>query len=408
VASNAYSRPYVNELDPLRIVTALCVVAVHVLSFTLFLNHTDIGTQIQNAVVTSMHFTRAVFMFVTAFALAYVYYGKPFALKRFWKRRSIGVLLPYTIWSFIYVLVNKPTSSPLHFVETAVVATVTGTASYQLYYILLTIQFYILLPIFLLFLKYAVRHPWTVLGVSFSIQVALFYVDYHTLQRGTPAPAGIWQAVAQYQSSFVLTYQFYFVLGGLTALYFQQVRAFLLRHGTWIAGAFFVAIAALWIHFFLQVNYYHEPIGLALSVLQPAMVFYSLAVIAFLFWLTCRWASHARQGERPRGSRTWHALSDASFGVYLVHALILTALLRRVVPAMPATWPVAIRVFLTWFLTAGGATAITLILLRIPLLSRLVGREGPVRRPEPAPAPVNTPIPDYTPSRLNREVQKTR
>jgi peptidoglycan/LPS O-acetylase OafA/YrhL len=407
VASNSHSRPYVNELDPLRIVTALCVVAVHVLSFTIFLNHTDIGTQIQDAVVTSMHFTRAVFMFVTAFALAYVYYGKPFALKRFWQRRSLGVLLPYTVWSFIYVLVNQPTTSSLHFIKTAVIATVTGTASYQLYYILLTIQFYILLPVFLLFLKYAVRHPWTVLIVSFIIQVALFYVDYHTLQRGAPAPAGIWQVVDQYQGSFVLTYQFYFVLGGLTALYFQQVRAFLLRHGAWIAAAFFVAFAALWIHFFLQVDYYHESMVLALSVLQPIMVFYSLAVIAFLFWHTCRWASHARQGERPRGSHLWHALSDASFGVYLVHALILTALLRWMVPAMPTAWPVAARVFLTWFLTAGGATAITLILLRIPLLSRLVGREGPVRQRESTPPPISKPAPDYAPAALP-EMQRTR
>ena len=77
-------RPHIYELDPLRICTALGVVAVHVLAFTAFLNHSDLGTQVQNAVVVALHFTRAVFMFVTAFALVYVYYGKPFALKQYW------------------------------------------------------------------------------------------------------------------------------------------------------------------------------------------------------------------------------------------------------------------------------------------------------------------------------------
>src|SRR5690348_16396269 len=37
----------------------------------------------------------------------------------------------------------------------------------------------------------------------------------------------------------------------------------------------------------------------------------------------------------PRGYRFWHTLSDASFGIYLVHVFILTALLQWVVPFMP-------------------------------------------------------------------------
>ena len=86
-------RPHVYELDPLRTVTAASVVAVHVLAFTVYLNHSEVGVQVQNAIVVALHFTREAFIFVTAFALVYVYYGKPFALKRFWARRSIGTLL---------------------------------------------------------------------------------------------------------------------------------------------------------------------------------------------------------------------------------------------------------------------------------------------------------------------------
>jgi peptidoglycan/LPS O-acetylase OafA/YrhL len=110
------------------------------------------------------------------------------------------------------------------------------------------------------------------------------------------------------------------------------------------------------------------------------MVFYSLAVILFALWLACRWASHKNRDGRPRGHRIWHVLSDASFGVYLIHVLLLTAILKWVVPAMPTAWPVAIRVFLTWFMTAGSATAVSVTLLNIPVLSRLVGREHSVRR----------------------------
>ena len=373
-------RPHVYELDPLRTVTAWSVVAVHVVAGTVFLNHTDVGVQVQNALVVALHFTREVFIFVTAFALVYVYYWKRFALKRFWARRSLGVLLPYCSWSVVYVWVNVPGQSPAAFVKTAIVDILTGNASYQLYYILLTLQFYIILPLFLLFLKRVAHHPWKVLAISFVIQVVLFYVDYHLLQQGTLASSGIWQIAAQYQNRFVLVYQFYFMLGGFTALYFQQIRSYLMRYG-WIAACGLVAaIAVLWLHYVLQIRVYQESIGYATSVLQPVMVLYSLAVILFALWPACRWASHKHWDGHPRRYRIWQVLSDASFGVYLIHVLLLTAILKWVVPAMPAVWPVAVRVILTWFMTAGSATAVSVILLNIPLLSRLVGREHSARR----------------------------
>jgi probable poly-beta-1,6-N-acetyl-D-glucosamine export protein len=125
---------------------------------------------------------------------------------------------------------------------------------------------------------------------------------------------------------------------------------------------------------------YQQSIGYATSVLQPVMVFYSLAVILFALWLACRWASHRNREGRPRGYRIWQVLSDASFGVYLIHVLLLTAILKWVVPAMPTAWPVAIRVILTWLMTVGSATAVSMTLLHIPVLSRLVGREHSVRK----------------------------
>jgi probable poly-beta-1,6-N-acetyl-D-glucosamine export protein len=220
-------RPHIYELDPLRACTALSVVAVHVLAFTVFLNQTEIGVQIQNAFVVTFHFTREVFLFVTAFALVYVYNGKAFPFKQFWQKRGVGTLLPYVVWSVIYVWVNTSAKTPATFFHTALLDILTGNASYQLYYILLTLQFYLIFPLFLFFLQHCTRHPWRVFTISFILQVLLFYADFHALQGNTSALSPFWQLFAQYQDRFVLVYQFYFVLGGLTALYFQQIRTFL-------------------------------------------------------------------------------------------------------------------------------------------------------------------------------------
>jgi peptidoglycan/LPS O-acetylase OafA/YrhL len=375
-------RPHIYELDPLRACTAFSVVAVHAFTFTIYLNHSEIGTQIQNALVVSLHFTREVFIFVTAFALVYVYSGKPFPLGQFWKKRSIGVLLPYVIWSVIYAVVNSPAKSPGPLLYIVVHDILTGNSSYQMYYILLTLQFYMIFPLFLLFLRRYARHPWLVLIVSFIFQVILFYVDDHTLQQSSFTTSHFWQVISVYQNRFILVYPFYFVLGGIVALYFDQVRMFLLRYGDIIVVGFLIVLGVLWLHFAFQVQVFGEPMEYATSVLQPIMVFYSTAVILFALWLTSWWVSRAsktNQDKRPRGYRFWRVLSDASFGVYLIHGLILTALLKWFVPAMPTTWLVAVRVLLTWLVTVGGATAISILLMNIPFVSHLVGRTSPSR-----------------------------
>src|SRR6266480_2123587 len=289
------TRPYIYELDLLRPVTALTVVAVHVLSGTTMLNHTQAGMQVQSGIFLSVHFTREIFMFITALALTYVYFGRPFSGKRFWAKRSIGVLLPYCIWSIAYTWVNTSQHAPGAFAKLALFNILTGNASYQLYYILLAIQFYLMLPLFLLFLKHVQKHPWRALSISFALQVLLMYFDYRYIQQSSLASSGVWQMVAAYQDRFLLTYQFYFILGGLAALYLKQARAFVLSHGKWILSVFVLALTALWVHFLLQVDVYHESLGYATSVLQPMMTFYSPVVIVLLGFLACRWASRTDQ-----------------------------------------------------------------------------------------------------------------
>src|SRR5947209_8666221 len=183
--NNQQARPYIYELDPLRAVTAVTVIAVHVLSGTVGLNQTQTGLQVQNGLITSVHFTREVFMFITALALAYVYYARPFEASRFWAKRSIGVLLPYCIWSIAYTWVNTSQHSPGAFAKLALFNILTGNASYQLYYIPLAIEFYLMLPLFLLILKHIQKHPWRVLSISFALQFLLLYFDYRYIQQGS-------------------------------------------------------------------------------------------------------------------------------------------------------------------------------------------------------------------------------
>lgn len=372
------SRPHVYELDPIRIVTAFGVIGVHVLAFTLFLEHTGGATLLHNAFLNALHFTRQIFMFVTAFALIYVYYGKPFAPKRFLIKRAIGVLLPYSLWSILYTWVNSPQPF-LPFVGTSLFNILTGDASYQLYYILLSLQFYLIFPLFMLVLKRFERHPWKTLIVSLAVQLVVIYLDYHFIQSGPLGGTPFGRFINIYQDRFVLTYQFFFFLGAFSALYLQQARTFIMKHAWVVIGIFLVTTAWVWGHFFLQVLIYHESQGYALSVLQPSIEIYSIGVILLFCWIASHWAKRTDAEGHPTGSRFWQNLSDASFGVYLVHVLILNnVVLPYIAPLFSSILPSALSIILIWAIVCSASALISILLLRIPFLSRSVGRAHPV------------------------------
>ncbi len=89
-------------------------------------------------------------------------------------------------------------------------------------------------------------------------------------------------------------------------------------------------------------------------------------------------------------------LSDASFGVYLMHALVLRVVAALLLPTLSATMPGVLRVVVLWVVTAGATAAISVALVHTPILRRLVGRPQPQPRfrrmveevpPRPAPRP---------------------
>ena len=239
-------RSHVHELDLLRVVTAFGVVAVHTLAGTIIFARAQSAIILQHAAEGTMHFTREVFMFTTALILVYTYVGKRFNLGVFWRKRGIGVVIPYAIWSAIYLALAGLLVSPQRFVITWATDLLTGDASYQLYYILLTIQFYLLFPLVLWLLPLFDRYPWRTLIISAALQLLILALNFYVIQRPPVADsaAGAW--MIKYLARLAPVYQFYFVLGAVCALRLDCLRELALRHGRLIALAFVGALLLYW------------------------------------------------------------------------------------------------------------------------------------------------------------------
>jgi len=368
------SRMYLHEIDMVRVITALSVIAVHVVAFTAIYNTTNLGVQLQNGAVVALHFTREVFIVLTAFVMVHNYTQRPLKLSVFWRRRGLGVVVPYIVWSLFYVWFNYPRHPAGAWIHTALADIISGNASYQLYYILLTIEFYIVLPLLLWFVVRYKRYPWQVLSISFVLQMALMYFDFNYLERGAFGSNSFANWFNDYSWRMLPAYQFYILLGAYGALYLHPLRDFVQRHGKLVVLAGVGGVGLLWLRYAKAIWFDHQSIAYATQVFQPVMVVYAATTTLFLYWLGVIWATHPSKKGKPHGHPLAKLLSDGSFGIYLIHAFILNDVLLHIGPRLPVAWPAALRVFSVWFIVALITCTLCSLMLYMPGFSRLIGR----------------------------------
>jgi peptidoglycan/LPS O-acetylase OafA/YrhL len=357
-----------------RVLTFACVIAVHALS------HTNSGASTRSATAGMLlHFTREAFFVLTGFVLFHTHYRKPLAVQAFWRKRLTLVGIPYLLWTLIYN-VNAATPHPeeaswwQHFGYEVL----TGRACYHLYFLLVSLQIYLLMPALLWVVRRAEGHHGLLFGAAAGLEVAITF-GLHDVVGNAPL-AGVPGILANHSDTLLPSYLLYVVAGALAAVHLLQWQSWVDRHLRLIGGGFVVVLAfTIWAHD-AQV---HGPatIGYATQVLQPAMIPWSLAAVVALYALGSVWAR--RQSTGAVGRRTELALqkaSHASFGVYLVHPLFLDFLSDHGFGLphsfLPPPWSAIVLVVVVGLLSFAVVEAMS----RTPLSLALTGR--PRRKPE--------------------------
>jgi len=122
-------------------------------------------------------FEGSVFVFLSGLTLFYNYESKPFTKQtwsNFYKRRFMFILGPFLIWSIFYELFSYYQGVRV-FTDwkTMFTSIVTGGAYYHLYFILILVQLYFLMPLFI----YLVKRFWWfkkyLLFIGFAVELAV-------------------------------------------------------------------------------------------------------------------------------------------------------------------------------------------------------------------------------------------
>lgn len=340
---------YVEAADFVRALTIASVVAVHSTWYM-----ADGGGWVSSgAILSLMHFTRESFMALTGFVLTFSLFGKKLNWKDVWIKRYKLVLFPYLIWSAAYMLLFKPFPGLGVWLVQYGQNLLDGGAWFHLYYLLITMQFYLILPLFLLLMRVARKHPVWVTAVAFVFQLALMAHDQYGI-------GGHFGFIDKYSGDEVWTYTVYFVVGGVAALHWERVRDWLAGHFStvlWLS----VATAALMLGEFFVETYVGHNLNVGDAVLQPAMVPWALMSIVLLSAIGVRY--EARREVSPGRWPVVKWVADLSFGIYLGHPMLLqlwTNLLSDFRLYHPSYWGDALTVAV---LIAGTGVAMWLISL---------------------------------------------
>lgn len=304
------SSRHLHDVDVVRFTTVLGVLCVHATSLMLP------STETTGAALAVLHVTREVFLFLSAFVLAYSV-RLPLVARSFWRRRFPLVVAPYVVWSAIYVLADGDLGSPVAVVARFCRDLLSGAARFHLYFLLLTFQLYVVFPWVRAWLARRTHHG-RILLAALGWQVAFTAAVHYRLDL--PVPISSWLA---HPGTWLPSYVLYVVVGILAALHLEEVRAQVRLHRKMIGLGTVVVFGLGILSYELDVRVGHLSPLHAGEVFAPAVVVESLAAIAGQFALGL-WLAERAGG---RVLRLLGTSSDVSFGVYLAHPLLYQGLL---------------------------------------------------------------------------------
>ncbi len=350
------------EIDVVRILTFVCVIGVHTIS------HTSASDDVPLFLLLGLvHFTRDVFFALTTFVLVFTFFRRPVRMSAFWPRRFLLVGVPYLVWSVIYFFANLAhtgtNSSPGTLTGDLLLDIVTGKAWYHLYFLLVTMQVYLLMPAIVWLVRRTRGHHAVVLAAAGALQliIAAAYFYFPSLVSGLTA----------YKDEYFFSYIFFIVAGAIAADHLDVLFDWVRSHRPLIAVVTAITAVVTVGVFLLQMKG-GRSFTTAVTPLQPIVMVWGVAVCFAFLAIGTVWAD--RRVEGGLGTRFVSVASDRSFGIFLSHPLFIWLLLwvgdDWFEKAVPKPW----LTLVIYVLVVLGAIVLTEFARRTPLSLALTGR----------------------------------
>jgi surface polysaccharide O-acyltransferase-like enzyme len=316
------SKTRLGALDILRALAALAVVVIHITAGPMvWLSRESPSFMVASLLNEWARFSIPAFVLLTGLVLAYGYGPeREFRPGVYLRKRLKSIAVPYLFWSALYMLfrgfVEHNWTGLLSRFGTALLE---GSAMYQLYFIVLIFQYYLLFPLIRPLLQKS-WFNWVVLG-AVLFQLFLMADTYF----GWVHPSGSFMTWAYYYRDRLFPWWIgYFALGawiGVVPARLERLKAWL-----WpLAGAATALLAWMMVEYLTLVKNPAISIGFAASGFRPSAYLYAIIGTGAILG----WGARLVEGE-GRLRRFMDSLGRHSFGIYLIHPLFLWGIDRFV------------------------------------------------------------------------------
>lgn len=321
-------------------------------------------------------FSRDAFLFVSACMLTYSYKdSQRIALVHYSKRRFLSVGVPYLTWTVIYFFYTSLTDVkgiPFYSFHSAAIFSTAGLhyflhilvyGYYHLYYLIVIMEFYILFP---LLMKFVRRFP------QWHIQIMVFAFLWQIAFGVLVSPhLFAFQIQGVIQTRLITSYAVYLIGGMIVALHLDPIHDWICAKARWIVV---FTIASALVAEVLSFETRHGPIPAYVktgtNIFSPAILPFNVGAILCVYLLGVYLVAPQRQ-RRTRAMV--QSGSDNSYGVYLSQMLWIPLLVRvRNSLGFQIPWPVAapFALILVYFMGYG----FTALMARTPVARAVTGR----------------------------------
>jgi len=354
-------------IEYIRGVSMLGVIGIHTGAYSLSNPKVNIHLFALLEIIT--RFSVPIFFFVSAFGL---FITQDLTAKlnysSFLAKRLRTVLLPYAVWSILYMihytLVSGDTMiwHPSLLFEYALF----GLASYQLYFLVILLWFYTLMPLWRFMVRHIINHPIRNLGIILLLQILFNYYSSFMLHANF-SNHYINKLIYHRASYWLLHYLFIFLLGAVCAVKYSDFKVVIRRHQSSITNFFYLTLSGilLFYYYLLYVDHYTPEAAVNTDhQLSPIGILYTLSTTLFLFMVFSK-------DTLPQGIRNvLSSLGKHSYGVYLVHPLVMYYLSNYLAGQnLLMTAPITIIFYL---LTASFSLAFAILIEKISIFMPII------------------------------------
>lgn len=373
------TRPYNHTADFMRVALFTLVVATHTHGTT-----PDVAGG-SGVMATVGHTTRYGFVAITVFVLFLGYSGRKVSPRAFWRRRFGQVVLPYLVWSVLYTvfLVWWDDSTPMpgagELARDSVGSILTGDGRYHLYFLLISMQIYLLFPVLQWLIHRTAGHHLELLAAAVTLQLGIFmFFDW----PGATAVLG-WSPQVHLWKAFPM-YALFAVIGALLAVHFERVDAWIRANMPVVVG-----VAVLGCAYGLVGHLRDQEAGIDStrhsSPWNPQFLPLFVGALVLLYLVGMAWNDRRGSGDGPVARIVSYGALRA-FGVFAVHPMMIDVV-YRVLPVDRMFDPVPhLRSAILTVIVLAASLLVVEVALRTPLSNALVARpRQPLRRRKTVP-----------------------